>query len=134
MKRLTTAALAAITALAMTIAPAHAADDPSKPGSSELYQECLKAAKEEEQKAKAAGREEEFKKLRQQRAAERGYSGSSNEGVCIGLATDDNPGAVALIILLPVAIVALIGGGIYAAASGMIPGVSLPGVPGLPKL
>ncbi|MCG7277914.1 hypothetical protein MHJ95_02735 [Corynebacterium imitans] len=134
MKRLTTAALAATTALAITIAPAHAADDPSKPGSSELYQECLKAAKEEEQKAKAAGREEEFKKLRQERASERGYSGSSNEGVCIGLATDDNPGAVALIILLPVAIVALLGGGIYAAASGMIPGVSLPGVPGLPKL
>ena len=134
MKRLTTAALAATTALAMTIAPAHAADDPSKPNSSEFYQECLKELDEMEQAAKKRGNEEEFKKLRQERASERGYSGSSNEGVCIGLATDDNPGAVALIILLPVAIVALIGGGIYAAASGMIPGVSLPGVPGLPKL
>ena len=134
MKRITTAALAATTALTMTIAPAHAADDPSKPGSSEYYQECLKELNEMEQAAKKAGKEEEFKKSREQGASERSYSGSSNEGVCIGLATDDNPGAVALIILLPVAIVALIGGGIYAAASGMIPGVSLPAVPGLPKL
>ena len=132
MKRLTTAALAATTALAMTIAPAHAADNPSKPGSSELYQECLKAAKEEEQKAKAAGREEEFKKLRQERAAERGYSGSSNEGYCIGVLTKDDDykaGTIALLTLVPLAIVALIGGA--AAASGMIPGVSLPAIPGM---
>ena len=134
MKRLTTAALAATTALTMTVAPAHAADEPAKANSSEFYQECLKELDDMEQEAKKAGNEEEFKKLRQERASERGYSGSSNEGVCIGLATDDNPGAVALIILLPLAIVGLIGGGIYAAASGMIPGVSLPGVPGLPKL
>lgn len=130
MKHTAIAALAATTALSLTVAPAHAADD-AKPGSSEAYQECLKAFEAQEEQAKAAGKEEEFRKLRQERASERGYSGSSNEGVCIGLATDNDPGGIALVILLPLVLAGLLGGGIYAATSGMIPGVSLPAIPGI---
>lgn len=136
MKRFTTAALAATTALTMTIAPAHAQVDvppPSKPdSSSEAYQTCVKNNNELEKQAKAMGKEEEFKELRDKAAKKEGFLGSSNEGYCIGVLTKDDDykaGTIALLTLVPLAIVALIGGA--AAASDMIPGVSLPAIPGM---
>ena len=139
MKRFTAAALAATTALTMTIAPAHAQVEvppPSKPdSSSEAYKTCMDVQTENEKKAQERGIEKEYKEAREKLAKEKGISGSSNEGYCIGVLTKDGDykaGTIALLTLVPLAIVALIGGA--AAASGMIPGVSLPGVPGLPKL
>ena len=136
MKRIATAALAATTALSLTVAPAHAQVEvppPNKPdSSSEAYQSCVKTNNKHEKDAQKRGKGDDFKKLREEAAKKEGVAGSSNEGYCIGMLTKDDDykgGAIALLTLVPLGIVALLGAA--AAASGMIPGVALPAIPGM---
>lgn len=135
MKRIATAALAATTALSLTVAPAHAQVEvpPNKPdSSSEAYQTCVKTNNDFEKDAQKRGKGDDFKKLREEAAKKEGVAGSSNEGYCIGMLTKDDDykgGAIALLTLVPLGIVALLGAA--AAASGMIPGVALPAIPGM---
>lgn len=66
-------------------------------------------------------------------------AGSTASSACLGVKTHDNcagkeykAGTIAFRTLVPLGIVALLGGVVYAAASGLIPGVTLPAIPGLP--
>ena len=136
MKHTAIAALAATTALSLTVAPAHAQVEvppPNKPdSSSEAYQTCVKVNNDLEKDAEQQGKADDFKKLREEAAKKEGVAGSSNEGYCIGMLTKDDDykgGAIALLTLVPLGIVALLGAA--AAASGMIPGVALPAIPGM---
>lgn len=65
-------------------------------------------------------------------------AGSTASSACLGVKTHDDyageqykAGTIAFLTLDPLGIVALHGGGVYAAASGLIPGVTLPAIPGL---
>ena len=93
-----------------------------KTGSSELYKQC---------KTREEAKTEAEKKAEATKAGEKENTGSSSAtGTCIQELID-NPdtkgGILALLIGVPVALVALLG--VAAAASGMIPGVQLPALP-----
>ena len=148
MKRIATAAVAATLYLSAVAAPSFAAEAPAtgttgttatkeaqgssatkqdstkteKTGSSELYNQC---------KTREEAKTEAEKKAEATKAGEKENTGSSSAtGACIQELID-NPdtkgGILALLIGVPVALVALLG--VAAAASGMIPGVQLPALP-----
>ncbi|WJY98612.1 hypothetical protein [Corynebacterium fournieri] len=131
MKRIATAAAAATLSLSAVAAPAFAADaDTDAPkdetvGSSQVYEQCKTR---EEEKAKTADKTAD-------KAGETENTGSSSStGTCVQELID-NPdtkgGILGLLIGVPAALVALLG--VAAAATGAIPGVSLPELPGLPQ-
>ena len=149
MKRIATAAVAATLSLSAVAAPAFAADAPAtgttatkeaqgssatkqdstkteKTGSSELYNQC---------KTREEAKTEAEKKAEATKAGEKENTGSSSAtGTCIQELIDNpdtKPGILGLLIGVPVALVALLGA-TGAAYAGMIPGVSLPAIPGLP--
>lgn len=123
MKRIATATLAATVSLSALTAPAYAAeagDDGRKEvSSSEVYKQCKNIA--------STADEEYLTKWKEN-------SGSSTPtGMCTYsmLRTKEFKGnTIALLTLVPLALVGLVGAG--AAYAGSIPGVSLPAIPGLP--
>lgn len=138
MKRIASAALAATTALTMTVAPAYAADD--MPSSSKYYSECVNSLRKDEEEARKQGHtDKEIRDIyRREIKEDFGVPGSSRSSYCLGAMTHDNyngedykAGTIAFLTLVPLGIVALLG--VAAAASGVIPGVTLPAVPGLPR-
>ena len=139
MKRIASAALAATTALTMTVAPAYAAD--GTPSSSEFYNGCMDEYKEYERKLREEGATDkeiqgQYRKILRDQF---GVPGSSASSVCLGIMTNDNSdhaqdykaGTIAFLTLVPLGVVALLG--VAAAASGVIPGVTLPAGPRLPR-
>lgn len=141
MKRIATAAVAATLSLSAVAAPAFAADadapkdetagssiskqegdKESKVGSSEAFKSC-KAKAETEKKSESTTADTT--------KDEKGSSSATGE--CVKQLID-NPeykgGILALLIGVPVALIALLGA--VAAFSGSIPGVELPALPGLP--
>lgn len=139
MKRIATAAVAATTALTIVATPAFAQDAASdateKVGSSEFYKECKVDADEifaeyEEQK-KETTTDAEKAQLEKDFADELGeYNSSTPSGACIKYTLDQEEyksGMLALLIGVPVALVALLG--VAAAYAGVIPGVELPALP-----
>ncbi|OFP37861.1 hypothetical protein [Corynebacterium sp. HMSC071B10] len=138
MKRIASATLAATTALTMTAAPAYAADD--VPSSSKFYSECVNDLRENDKEARKQGytNKEIRDAYREETKGEFAVPASSASGYCLGLMTNDDyegehykDGTIAFLTFVPLGIVALLG--VAAAASGVIPGVSLPAVPGLPR-
>mgnify|MGYP007067761616 FL=1 len=117
MKRITTAAIAATLPLSVLASPAHAAEDEKT--SSEVYQHCRGLV--------GSANEKEKEKLRQN-------GGSPHpDALCIkSMLNSPNyrGGVIAVLVGVPLAFVALLGAA--AAASGMVPGVSLPNMPKLP--
>ena len=117
MKRITIAAIAATMPLSVLASPAHAAE--GEKTSSEVYQHCRGLV--------GSANEKEKEELRQN-------GGSSNpDAVCIkSMLNSPNyrGGVIAVLVGVPLAVVALLGAA--AAASGMVPGVSLPNMPKLP--
>ena len=137
MKHITSAALAATMSVSVLAAPAFAAEDGEKMGSSEWYQKCLKEQKEIQQeidKARTPEEKERLEKAVNKVYEEAGIGSSTDSGVCIkGLTHEDSEyrsSALGVLIGVPLALVALLGAA--AAFSGSIPGVSLPAIPGLP--
>ena len=116
MKRITTATLAATMSLSVLSVPAHAAEDEKT--SSEVYQHCRGLV--------GSANEKEKEELRQ--------NGSSNpDAVCIKSMLNSptyRGGVIAVLVGVPLALVALLGAA--AAATGMVPGISLPNMPKLP--
>ncbi|MCG7277911.1 hypothetical protein MHJ95_02720 [Corynebacterium imitans] len=139
MKRIASAALAATTALTMTVAPAYAAE--GTPSSSEFYSECTNGYKDYEKEQRKLGvTDKELRDTyRNDIKEDFGVPGSSASDYCLGLMTSDKSdyaqdykaGTIAFLTLVPLGIVALLG--VAAAASGVIPGVTLPAIPGLPR-
>lgn len=136
MKRLATAAFAATTALAMIVAPTYAADGTSS--SSKYYSECVKDMKEGEKLWAERGytKEEVRGFYREAMKEEYGTVGSTASSYCLGEMTHDDyagedykAGTIAFLTLVPLGIVALLG--VAAAASGVIPGVTLPALPSM---
>lgn len=132
MKRTAAAVLAATTALSLAAVPAHAAE-----GSSKAYSECVTALRQYDNKKDKAlkGGDATDKAtaaiidgILKGAFEEAGIQGSSNEGTCINVLThptsEYRSSALAFLILVPLAIVAVLGGA--AAAAGVIPGVQLP--------
>lgn len=142
MKRITTAAIAATLSLSIVTAPANAAEDGEKMGSSEAYQKCTdnfgKAFEDAEKAKKKAKTEEEKAAIDEGMANALGEQASSTpSGVCIKFMTDEKSkyrsNMLGLLIGVPVALVALLGAA-GAAYAGMIPGVSIPGAPAMPDM
>ena len=132
MKRTAAAVLAATTALSLAAVPAQAAE-----GSSKAYSECVTALKQyDNEKEKALKSGDATDKATAALAdgilkgafEEAGIQGSTNEGTCIKVLThptsDYRSSALAFLILVPLAIVGVLGAG--AAYAGVIPGVQLP--------
>lgn len=120
MKRITTASIAAATALTIVATPAMAAEgENTKVGSSEIYQTCKKLV--------GAASEEERAKMTEAKGS------STPEGICINSMVrnpETRGGVIALLTLVPLGLIGLLGAA--AAATGAIPGVSLPAMPALP--
>ncbi|PLA38389.1 hypothetical protein CYJ46_04825 [Corynebacterium coyleae] len=132
MKRTAAAVLAATTALSLAAVPAQAAE-----GSSKAYSECVTALKQydnEKEKARKSGDATDkaaaalADSIVKGAFEEAGIQGSTNEGTCINALThptsDYRSSALAFLILVPLAIVGVLGAG--AAYAGVIPGVELP--------
>lgn len=131
MKRITAAALAATTAISLAAAPAQAAE-----GSSKAYSECVTGLNQYDIEREKLQKGDATDKATAALAdgilkgalEEAGIKGSSNEGTCIKALThptsDYRSSALAFLILVPLAIVGVLGAG--AAAAGVIPGVTLP--------
>ena len=125
MKRIATATLAATMSLPVLVSPAYAAeagDDGRKEvSSSEVYKQCREIASTSDEKYLTKWKEN---------------SGPSTpDGMCIYsmLRTKEFRGnTIALLTLVPLALVGLIGAG--AAYAGLIPGVSIPGAPAVPEI
>ena len=133
MKRIATAAVAATLSLTAVATPALAAEEKPKVSSSEEYQKCVDGVKEDWKWAEDAPTEAE--KAERKKTVEASYKedkvfSSTPSGTCIkGLVQVDEykSGTLALLIGVPVALVALLGAA--AAFSGAIPGVQLPALP-----
>lgn len=138
MKRIASAALAATTALTMTVAPAYAAD--GVPSSSKFYSDCVNLIREDNEEARKQGytNKEIRDAYREETKEAFAVPTSSASGYCLSLMTNDDfngedykAGTIAFLTLVPLGIVTLLG--VAAAASGVIPGVTLPAIPGLPR-
>ena len=147
MKRIATAAVAATLSLSALSAPAFAADADTTPAKEN---QGSSAQAEGDQAGEKVGSSEVYKKCKDEKKATAGKAttgkdgdkaepgkekGSTNAtGECIQQLIDNpdtKPGILGLLIGVPVALVALLGAA-GAAYAGMIPGVSLPALPGLP--
>ena len=133
MKRIATAAVAATVSLTAVATPAFAAEE--KVGSSAYYKECKVAAdkyfaeyKEDKKEAETDAEKAEVEKDKADFLGE--FNSSTPSGACIKDTLDKDEyksGMLALLIGVPVALVALLGAA--AAFSGAIPGVQLPALP-----
>ena len=128
MKRIATAAVAATTALTIVATPAFAQETETQTGSSAAYQECkVEADKEYEAVKNAEGKEA---KDEAKATFEKNNGSSTPTGACVKQLIDDEDtkaGTLALLIGVPVALVAILG--VAAAYAGVIPGVELPALP-----
>ena len=134
MKRIAAAAVAATVSLSAVATPAFAAEE--KGGSSEFYKGCKSYADEDFadfKELKKTKTEAEVEKIKT--GAYGKWNSSTPSGVCIKMMADNDneyrSNVLGLLIGVPVALVALLGA-TGAAYAGMIPGVSLPALPGLP--
>ena len=133
MKRIATAAVAATVSLTAVATPAFAAEE--KVGSSEFYKECkahadkyFAAYKEDKKEAETDAEKAEIERYKAEDLEK--YNSSTPSGACIKFTLDQEEykgGMLALLIGVPVALVALLGAA--AAFTGAIPGVSLPALP-----
>ena len=135
MKRTAAAVLAATTALSLAAVPAHAADEENQT-SSKSYGWCVDLlGKVDEHRTKIGSDNLEesltgaiYSGITDTVIEEMDLKGSSNEGTCLNLLLHEDSkhraGTIAFLVLVPLAIVAVLGGA--AAAAGVIPGVQLP--------
>ena len=140
MHRITTASVAAATALTIVASPAIAADNTNlDQGSAVAFERCTKLmggsfAETEEMKKKAKTEEERVAADKALDETLGEFASSTPTGTCIKVMTDERSGyrsnTLGFLIGVPLALVALLGAA--AAFSGSIPGVSLPAIPGLP--
>ena len=138
MKRITTAAIAATLSLSIVTAPAYAAEDGEKMGSSEAYQKCKDGFDklfDQKKELKTDAEKAAFEEAKAKNLGE--FNSSTPSGVCIKMGTGEKSphrsNMLGLLIGVPVALVALLGAA-GAAYAGMIPGVSIPGVPAMPEM
>ena len=128
MKRIATAAVAATTALTIVATPAFAQETETQTGSSAVFQDCKTDADKEYEAVKNA----EGKEAKDEAKAtfEKNNGSSTPTGACIKQLIDNEDtkaGTLALLIGVPVALVAILG--VAAAYAGVIPGVELPALP-----